>query len=84
MSVSGVAGPRNQPQVKVLSEVACPIRLERGAENARRPRDWRIVAPNEVNRGREVESGGLRYEDESAGIRFYSYRKIPQKQSVSR
>ena len=79
MSVSVVAGPRNQPQVKVLSEVARPNRLERGAENTRRPRDWRMVAPNEVKQGREFESGCLRCEEESAGIRFSRYREIPQK-----
>ena len=84
MLVSVVACPRNQPQVKVLSEVARPNRLERGAENTRRPRDWRMVAPNEVKQGREFETGRLRYEDESAGIRFSRYREIPQKQSVIR
>ena len=79
MSVSGVASPRNQPQVKVLSEVARPNRLERGAENTRQPRDSGMVAPNEVKQGREFESGCLRYEDESSGIRFSLYREIPQK-----
>ena len=79
MSVSVVACPRNQPQVKVLSEVARPNHLERGAENTRRPHDWRMVAPNEAKQGREFESDCLRYEDESARIRFSRYREIPQK-----
>ena len=68
--------PPQPAQVKVLSEVAFLNQLERGAENTRRPRDWRMVAPNEVKQGREFEFGCLRYEDESAGIRFSRYRKI--------
>ena len=69
MSVSVVACPPNQTQVKVLSEVARPNRLERGAENTRRPRDWRMVAPNEVKQGREFESGCLRIDDGRVGLR---------------
>ena len=77
MSVSVVAGPRNQPQVKVLLEVARPNRLERGAENTRRPRDWRMVAPNEVKQGREFESSRLRSDDGLAEVQSPASREYP-------
>ena len=71
--------PATSPRSRFSLRWLAQISLERGAENTRRPRDWRMVAPNEVKQGREFESGCLRYEDESAGIRFSRYRKIPQR-----
>ena len=64
-------------------EVARRKRLEQGAETTRR-RHLCIVAPNEVDQGREFDPGRLRHEDGGGEVRCQAINGSQQNYAVSR